>query len=247
MGAATVLMEPISDEREPATPPAGTNGPAEATSGGMAKGGRAPAAPPAESASALPAEPASAPPTEPASALVERARAGDELAFARLVRSVRDQLYRWALVKTGDPDDAEDVTQEVLLKLRRALPAFDGRSRLTTWLYTIVRTTAADLHRRRTRRAEVLEEAAREAVAEAAPPPGLDQERLSSLVLAFFRELPERQREVFDLCELQGHPSPEVAEMLGIEPVSVRASLFKARRTIRSRILEEHPELVEDR
>lgn len=228
VGAATVLSEPTRDEERRPDPPADQAGVALGTEG----------RPPGQ-----------------LSDLVARAQGGDELAFARLVRAVRERLYRWALVKTGDPDDAEDVTQDAILKLQRALPAFDGRSRVTTWLYTIVRTTAADLHRSRARRAGLLAEAARNAATAASraerdaatPTRSLDRDRLTAVVLAFFDELPERQREVFDLCDLQGHGPTEVADMLGIEPVSVRGSLFKARRTLRARILEEHPELVEDR
>jgi DNA-directed RNA polymerase specialized sigma24 family protein len=61
-----------------------------------------------------------------------------------------------------------------------------------------------------------------------------------------FQELPWRQREVFDLVELQGFDAAHVAELLDIEPVTVRAHLFKARRRLRASILETRPELVED-
>jgi RNA polymerase sigma factor (sigma-70 family) len=59
-------------------------------------------------------------------------------------------------------------------------------------------------------------------------------------------ELSDRQREVFDLVDLQGIAAVEVGAMLGMEPVTVRSHLFRARRAIRKRILESHPELVED-
>jgi RNA polymerase sigma-70 factor (ECF subfamily) len=84
--------------------------------------------------------------------------------------------------------------------------------------------------------------------AEPPPDPGdlADRSDLIGVVRTFFRELPPRQREVFDLGDLQGLPSVEIAERLGIEPVSVRAHLFKARRALRKRILEHHPELAEE-
>jgi len=77
------------------------------------------------------------------------------------------------------------------------------------------------------------------------PDEALDRERIRALVETFFEELPPRQRAVFDLADLQGFTSPEIAEMLDIAPVSVRAHLFKARRTLRKKILEGHPELAE--
>jgi RNA polymerase sigma-70 factor (ECF subfamily) len=78
------------------------------------------------------------------------------------------------------------------------------------------------------------------------PSAGADQRHIGNVVEAFFHELPDRQREVFDLAELQGVPAAEIADRLGIEAVSVRAHLFKARRTLRTRILESHPELAEE-
>ncbi len=61
----------------------------------------------------------------------------------------------------------------------------------------------------------------------------------------FFAELPEKQREVFDLADLQGYRSSEVAEMLQMNPTTVRGHLFRARRSIRKKILQSNPTLVE--
>ena len=61
-----------------------------------------------------------------------------------------------------------------------------------------------------------------------------------------FDELPSRQREVFDLVELQGIPATEAAEILGIRATSVRGNLFKARRNLRRRILNVWPDVEED-
>jgi DNA-directed RNA polymerase specialized sigma24 family protein len=60
-----------------------------------------------------------------------------------------------------------------------------------------------------------------------------------------FENLPLRQREVFDLVDLQGLSPGEAAERTGLKPVSVRASLFKARQAIRSAILATHPAYAE--
>ena len=62
-----------------------------------------------------------------------------------------------------------------------------------------------------------------------------------------FRGLPARQREVFHLTEVEGLAAPEIAERLGMSPVTVRAHLFRARRALRTRILARHPELAEGR
>ena len=80
-----------------------------------------------------------------------------------------------------------------------------------------------------------------------APDPSAEAERrdTAARVHVLLRELPERQREGFELVELQGLPAADAAERMGIEPVSVRAHLFKARRTLRARMLERSPELMD--
>lgn len=186
-------------------------------------------------------------------ALAARAAAGDEAAFRTLVRRVHPRIHRWALGITGAPADADEVTQDVLLRMYRHLSDFKGESRLTTWLYRITRNAAID-HLRTVQRPGALSQdddandnALQPPGPDAAPDPlrAIGAARLASLVQFFFRELPERQREAFDLVDLQGHSPAEVAAMLDAKPVTVRANLFKARRAIREKILARHPELTE--
>jgi RNA polymerase sigma-70 factor (ECF subfamily) len=181
--------------------------------------------------------------------LVLRASAGDPDAFRLLVHRFHDMIYRWALGATGDRDDADDVTQQVLLKIHRHLASLRERGRLRTWLFRVTHNTALELHRTRGRRAAALDR-------EKLLTPGeqtsleladqLDMERTVTLIAHYFRELPDRQRLIFDLVDYQGYTPAEIAEMLDMEPVTVRANLCKARRAIRTRILRDHPELRED-
>jgi len=182
--------------------------------------------------------------------LVERARAGDEAGFEELVRQCHQQVYRWALVQTGDGDDAEDVAQEVLVRVHAGLRRYQSRSRFTTWLFQITRNTAAEFHRRRRSRERALE---RHRALELVDAESGDSQTeashgsmLARLVRGFLMDLPLKQREVFDLVDLQDHAPIEVSEMLGMNPVTVRVHLFRARRAIRERILQRHPDLVED-
>jgi RNA polymerase sigma-70 factor (ECF subfamily) len=188
--------------------------------------------------------------TEIGPELVAGARGGDPEALRTLVTRAYPVVRRWALVRTGDPSEADDLTQDVLVRVIQRLDAYHGASRFTTWLYTVTRNAAADRFRReaRRRRVEADPRAPAELLADAPPRPDevADRATLGAVVRAFFQELPHRQREVFDLSELQGLTSVEIGERLGIEPVSVRAHLFKARRALRARIVELHPELAED-
>lgn len=186
---------------------------------------------------------------ESLSALIRGAQAGDEAAFEGLVRCHYEQIYRWALARTGDRDEADDVTQEALVRLHRHIGSFDGKSAFSTWLYQVTRSAAADLHRKRVRRERLALRVKHESSATEVDLRGdeetTDERRAGELVKVFLEKLSERQREVFDLVDLQGLSAVEVSEMLKMEPVTVRSHLFRARKAIRRKILESHPELVE--
>lgn len=189
------------------------------------------------------------PAAEPLEAMAARARAGDERAFAELATAVRAQVHRWALVRTGDADDADDVAQTVVIRLHRHLGTFEGRSRFTTWLYRLTATAALDWVKGRGRRERAHQASSADALSAATDDriAALENERTAALVRAFFAELPTRQREVFDLVDLQGFTPAEAGEMLEIEGVTARAHLFRARRAIRERILAAHPNARDDR
>src|SRR6476661_8566586 len=89
--------------------------------------------------------------------LISEARDGDRGAFARLAAVVQNRVRGWAASFTDDADDADDVTQDVLILVHRRLPQFEGKSRFSTWLYTITRNVALDRRRRSKRRERRLE------------------------------------------------------------------------------------------
>lgn len=190
------------------------------------------------------------PPDLGVEALVREAQSGNEAAFRRLVERCYRQIHRWALVRTGDADDADDITQDVLVRLSTHLYRYDGRSRFTTWLYRVTANTAGGFFRRRSarRRADQrsYERAAEPDAAPADPLVRIHSANMAGVVRLFFDALPGRQREILDLADLQGFGPGEIADMLRMNPATVRAHLFRARRTLRTRMLAEHPALLED-
>lgn len=182
--------------------------------------------------------------------LARRAACGDEAAFEGLVRRCYRRIYRWALVRVGEPDEAEDVTQEVLVRLYRHLPSWEGRGRFTTWLYGVTRNAAVShtIHNRRhvrgvgTGGGDRAETGVEERVLGR-----LHAEEVVGGVDRLLLRLPDRQRELFDLIDLQGFAPSEVAEMLNMNPGTVRVHLFRARRRIRTWILERDPDFRRER
>jgi len=176
--------------------------------------------------------------------LASLASSGDDSAFTTLVTRFQPAVFRWALMFAADPDEAEDITQEVFVRTYRELGQYRSDGPLDAWLYRITRRAATQMRRTRKRRGRL-------ALSPAAQPlrdvyttdPGgrVDRERAASVIRELFADLPRRQREIFDQVDLQGFSPAEAAERTGMKPVSVRANLFKARKAIRESLLATHP------
>jgi RNA polymerase sigma-70 factor (ECF subfamily) len=176
--------------------------------------------------------------------LASLASSGDDSAFTTLVTRFQPAVFRWALMFAGDADEAEDITQEVFVRTYRQIGNYRNDGSLEAWLYRITRRAATQMRRKRTRRGRL-------ALSPGAQPlrdvyttdPGgrVDRERAGTVIRELFAKLPRRQREIFDLVDLQGFSPTEAAERTGMKPVSVRANLFKARKAIREDLLATHP------
>src|SRR5688572_18573005 len=168
--------------------------------------------------------------------LVERARAGDAAATERLVRLHMGAAYAVALSVTRNPHEAEDVAQDALVLALERLAECREPRKFGAWLVRIVRNRAFN-HRRYLgiRAAEPLDNV--DAAPNAASP--LDdaeraelRERLNDAV----GELPQTQREVLLLHDLEGWKHREIGESLGMPEGTVRYHLFNARRAVRGRL-----------
>lgn len=179
--------------------------------------------------------------------LVQRALTGDAGARDALLARCHGTIYRWALVHTGDPDDAADVAQEVLVTLHARLDRYRGRSRFTTWLYQVTRNAARGLGRRIAGRLRLVRRLSREPAVSrpASPLDRLATSETGALVARLFLELPRRQREILYLVDLEGLGAAEIGARFGLKPATVRVHLLRARRTLRALIIERHPELAE--
>jgi RNA polymerase sigma-70 factor, ECF subfamily len=188
--------------------------------------------------------------------LVRALRQGDELAFAGLVRRHHGGMMSVALTYVGDRSVAEEVVQDTWLAVVREIARFEHRCALTTWIYRILvnraRTRGAREHRivPCSSLGEVpgpgtLEPSAfRDGAWASSPRPWLDPERrLASLetraaLRTALQRLPDRQRAVVTLRDVEGLDAAEVAELLGISDGCQRVLLHRGRTRLRD-VLDE--------
>jgi RNA polymerase sigma-70 factor (ECF subfamily) len=208
--------------------------------------------------------------SDPDLALVERLRARDEAAFAELVDRYGATMLRVARMHVRDRQVAEEVVQETWLAVLDGIDRFEGRSSLKTWLFTILTNRAKTRATRERRTVPVSALVAREAggtepavdpdrfvdaAAErfasswSAPPAAwstLPEERLLSQetlarVADAIEALPEAQREVIRLRDVEGWSAPEVAAALEVSDGNQRVLLHRARSKVRA-ALEDYLE-----
>jgi RNA polymerase sigma-70 factor (ECF subfamily) len=180
--------------------------------------------------------------------LASLAAAGDDSAFTTIVTRFQPAVFRWALMFALDPDEAEDITQEVFVQTHRRLGQYRSDGSLEAWLYRITRRSATQMRRKTRRRGRLASSPAAQPLRDVyTTDPGgrVDRERAATIIRELFSGLPQRQREIFDLVDLQGFSPGEAAARTGMKPVSVRANLFKARKAIRENLLATHPSYSE--
>ena len=138
--------------------------------------------------------------------LLERYLRGDEAAFASLVARYEERLYVFIVRMVGDAHLAEDVFQQVFVKVAKNAAAYDGRAAFSTWLYRIARNTALDELRRRNRRREESGGPERDWNAlpdndSESPLDGMVRTEMAERIRAALERLPVEQREAFLLKE----------------------------------------------
>jgi RNA polymerase sigma-70 factor, ECF subfamily len=152
---------------------------------------------------------------------------GDAVATAALVRATQSDVWRLCAA-LGDPQSADDLTQETYLRAFGALHRFEGRSSLRTWLLSIARRVCADAvrSRRRRRLALVREDADLEALAGG---DGTDRVGEGAVVSDLLARLDADRREAFVLTQLLGLPYAEAAEVAGCPVGTIRSRVARAR------------------
>ena len=146
-------------------------------------------------------------------------------ALERLLDDYQHKVHRMVLGMLRDTGRAEDVTQDVFVKLWRALPLYDGRAAIGTWLYTITRNTCLSALRAQGYRRPIVLTEAVEPSAPSTTPLALSVEQCLS-------RLPDIQRQAITLFYLQERSVADVAAMLDLPEGTVKSHLHRARRAL---------------
>lgn len=195
-----------------------------------------------------------------AAEVVDRAKSGDGAAFAELVQThqaeVRSFLYRM----TAHRQDAEDLSQEVWLRVHRKLPAFEGRASFRTWLFRVATNLARDEHRARQRWPVNAQDVAKE-LAESGPETAAEfrrverdaaqaryeiREHIDFCLTCIMKSLPLEQQLAVMLCEMYGFTNTEAADVLEVSLGVLKHLLHDARSTL-DRVFEQRCALINKR
>jgi RNA polymerase sigma-70 factor (ECF subfamily) len=174
-------------------------------------------------------------------ALVRRAQGGDEMAFKEVVERYQSKVFSIIYGILRNHNDAEDIAQQVFTKVYFSIRNFDFRSSLLTWIYKITVNECYDYLRKKKVRKLVYEsdfteeDALRMENSEPARDPHQPVDvtlAQRDLALKLLARLPEEERTLLILKEVEGHSVEELAAMTGINENTIKVKLFRARQKL---------------
>ena len=174
--------------------------------------------------------------------LAARCRAGDLDAFSEVYALYERQVFRCAYHLLGHREDADDIKQETFVRAFQSVGRFRGDSSLQTWLLTICANLCRDRIKSWERRsveydAGLRAEDQRDERLCADPCALAEQSQMADMVFQALRGMPAAQREVIVLHDIEDLDYREMSEILGCSAVSCKLRVFRARRSLKERVL----------
>jgi RNA polymerase sigma-70 factor (ECF subfamily) len=187
---------------------------------------------------------------------LEALQSGDPEEFSRMVDAYSSKIYRLAIKMLNQQQDAEDVLQETFVKAYKGLKSFDGRSKLSTWLFRIATNEALMVIRRKHPDIVSIDEPIETEEGEQEPVQIIDwcclpenellSEETRQKLDAAVQKLPERLKVVFLLRDINDLSTHETAEVLGLSDTAVKTRLSRARLRLREELSAYFSERVGD-
>lgn len=173
--------------------------------------------------------------------VIEAAKNGDTRAFALIVESYRQNMFRLCARILCDSSEAEDTVQDAFVSAWQALPGFNPEYSMSTWLGAIACRQCYDVLRRRKRQRRYEQEALRQRGGDCALDPESDVAG-RDLEIRFRKvtsTLAPMQRTVFVLAEIEGLPFEEIRRITGWSSVQIKSNLYIARQKVRKALEKE--------
>jgi len=164
--------------------------------------------------------------------LARRAANGERQAFAQLVTSQYEFIYACAFKWCGNSDDAQDVAQDICVKLARIIKSYDGRSAFSSWLYRVVINCVHDMGRAKTRQKKNSGNLSEISLAHV--PPDQEQNALVNELWVAVRELPERQRDAMLLVYGEEKTHAQSARIMNCKEATVSGHIHAAKKTLKN-------------
>ena len=177
--------------------------------------------------------------------LMLRVQAGDDEAFCRLAERYSSRIFGYFCRRLSDRPEAEDRTQEVLLRLFRSRKSYQPRARFSTWVFHITQNVARNALRFKRRHPSVRLPSTTEddnwmeellGRGGEAPSRPLERAELAGLVRAAIADLGERQRAALELHQFHDQTYAEVAAQLDMTPKAAKSLLYRTRNLLRARL-----------
>jgi RNA polymerase sigma-70 factor (ECF subfamily) len=170
-------------------------------------------------------------------ALIFKIKQGDETAFASLMELYQDMVFNTAISIVQNEADADDITQDVFVKVYQSIGSFKGESKVSTWLYCITISTALDVERKKKRKKRfafvesIFGKTEEQIVAVEFNHPGIALEKKESAAVLFkaLKQLPEKQQIAFTLHKLEGQNYQEIAAIMDTSLYAVESLMVRAK------------------
>ncbi len=157
--------------------------------------------------------------------------------FKSLMTPLQNKLYRFSLRIVGNTAEAEDVVQEVLIKMWKKRTELSAYKNLEAWCMTLTRNLSIDKLRSKHRRTSELQDGLQVVDKSVTPFQHAAYQDTLERVRRLMAELPEKQRMVMQLRDIEGMTYQEIAEALSISMEQVKVNLFRARKQIRAKLI----------
>jgi RNA polymerase sigma-70 factor (ECF subfamily) len=175
---------------------------------------------------------------QPDMAIIRRAQHGDERAFALIVQAYEAPIFNYVLRMVGDRTLAEDLTQDVFLRVFRGLRGYSRRARFTTWLFQVAKNRVIDEIRaveRRPRTLVAIEDAPQLEVVDAP----IEQNEAIEILLDEVEKLSPDLKEALLLRDIAGLSYNEISDTLDVTLATVKWRIFKAREEVQQALEEQ--------